>query len=363
MVPQFLSLFVVLISFFRVSTSFRFVVINDIYYDQNYTVGAPSNCTMSTAGMGCCRKWDTPIVPSIPAPEYGIDGCDTPLLLLKTIVDWIQYQDIDFVVFLGNAVDRDLFIQTPTHNMYAITQVADVLSTLNVPVYCILGDHDAPLIGNLNDDEMGAEWLYNISVLYRTVPEFQRGGYYTITSFGVKFIFLNCLGYDQRDPSKNKFNQTSWLTDQIHQAKINNQDVFIFTHFSWVDMDDEYNYLISHLNYPRITYFGSSFGHDSITKMPFGGIFYNNPGLSPDNHFPEMRIYDVGDDVGEGKVTNYHQYGFNLTSQKYEFVYSAKESYALNDLTPLSWTNFLNDTNATLRQRYTNHYYWGTLLW
>ena len=65
---------------------------------------------------------------------------------------------------------------------------------------------------------------------------------------------------------------------------------------------------------------------------------------------------------GDFAIISDVQYGFNLTSLQVAKVYSARESYGLEDLSVESWVGFLNrmKTNATLKEIYDSHATWGS---
>jgi 3',5'-cyclic AMP phosphodiesterase CpdA len=341
--------------------SANFAVISDVHYDQYYTVGSPTNCPLGSTGMGCCRKWDTPLEPYSSAPKYGTFGCDSPFSLLNIVVEWLALQKLDYLVFLGDVVDHDLAIQNPNYNMEEISTLAKMLKTLPYPTFSVFGNHDGFIIDNLWDDVFGRKWMEDVQELYGRPSNLSNGGYYNTTDkYGTRMIFLNCLGYDSNNigVKLNMFNQTTWLLDQITDAKSFNQSVYLFTHFGsdTEEATPEYNSMIDSLNYTRITYF-SGHSHRDENRLMKNGFFYVHPSIVPDQHFPEMRIYREN----EGIITDYEQYGFNLSSLQFEHVYSAKESYNLKDLSTASWEDFHTRmyTDRQLAIRYCQHYNWG----
>jgi predicted phosphodiesterase len=344
----------------------RFAVLSDIHYDQKYSVGSPDHCIIgSKSGMGCCRSWDIALQPSSPAPENGTIGCDSPVTLVNITIQWLKNMNLDYLIFLGDIVDHDLLIQNPRYNLEEISTVANLFQQLNIPTYSVFGNHDGPIIDNLWTTTEGYEWIKEVANIYKLPSSFLTGGYYNLTNNeNVRMIFLNCLGYDTHnievdlEPNKDLFGQTAWLLDQISTAQKLNETVYLFSHFGsdTGEASNKYNWLISHLNYSNIVYFAGHSHHDEIRV--FGNdIFYINPSLIPDEHYPEVRIYETQDKI----LLNYEQYGYNFTSNELTLVYSAKESYQMEDISTKSWLNFINrmTTNKTLSQLYCNHYYWG----
>lgn len=340
-----------------------FAVISDVHYDMHYTEGSPTKCVFGNTGMGCCRSWDIPLNGSISAPKYGIPGCDTPLPLLQIIISWLSKQSVDHLIFLGDVVDHDLVIQNPSYNLKEISTLGSLLQTLPYPSYSVLGNHDGFIIDNLWDDFAGYDWLQKVQNAYGFPSNLTAGGYYSVNFPNYTAIFLNCLGYDTHnvevdlEPKKDLFNQTEWLLGQIENARRQNRTVFLFSHFGsdTGEATGFYNTMIANLNYSNIVYFAGHSHQDEI-RLFNSSFFYIHPSVVPDGHFPEMRIYTEEN----GVISDYIQYGFNLTSLQVEKVYSAMESYGLEDMSPKSWENFFvrMQSNSTLADLYKYHSSW-----
>jgi sphingomyelin phosphodiesterase len=346
-----------------------FAIISDVHYDQHYKQGSPTKCLLGNTGMGCCRSWDIALNGSLPAPEFGIFGCDAPKSLLDKIIYWLSNQTVDYLVFLGDVVDHDLPIQNPSYNLEEISTFATTLKTLPYPAFAVLGNHDGFIIDNLWDDREGYSWLEKVQEAYGSPSNLSSGGYYRYDFPNYTGIFLNCLLYDTHNieieiyGQKDLFNQTAWLLTEIKQAKEENRKVYLFSHFGadTGEATDFFNNMIVNLNYTDIVYFA---GHSHMDEIRLANsstgeqlIFYIHPSVVPDKHFPEMRIYKEKN----GEIYDYIQYGFNLTSLQFEKVYSARESYGLADLSTYSWVDFLNrmQSNATLAEIYDANVNWG----
>lgn len=335
-----------------------FAVISDIHYDRYYATGSPSKCLLGKTGLDCCRPWSIGTNESVPASEYGTIGCDSPKALLQLVFTFLSKLPVDHLVFLGDAVDHDLFLQNPSYNREEIETVANFFKTLPFPTWSLLGNHDGFIVDNLWDDEYGENWLKNISEMYNW-PDGR--GYYTIQNKNYTAIFLNCLGYDKHNlelvinPEKDLFNQSAWFKEQI--SKITGK-IFLFSHFGsdTGEAIDFYNSMISTLNRSDITYFAGHSHSDEI-RMGNSSFFYIHPSIVPDGHFPEIRVYREEN----GEIIDYYQYGFNLTSLQFQFIYNAKDSYDLPDLFFKSWDNFFArmNSNLTLRDLYNFHSSWG----
>ena len=335
-----------------------FLVLSDIHYDMYYSEGSPTNCFLGNTGIGCCRKWS---IGNGSAPKYGINGCDSPLSLLEIIFDWCKIQNVSRLIFLGDAVDHDLFFQNPEYNLKEIQKVGEFLETLPFPYFSVFGNHDGFIIDNLWDTNYGFEWVRNVSKIYK-LPNYN--GYYSVYFDNYIALFLNCLLYDTHNievdltKNNNLFNQTSRFLIEVEKLKNEGKNIFIFSHFGsdTGEATDFYNSMISSLNCSTCIYFAGHSHSDEIRLMN-DGFFYINPSIVPDSHFPEMRIYKEE----KGVIKDYEQYGFNLTSLQIVKVYSAKESYNLKDLSFESWKNFFKNiqTNSTLKKIYDYHSKWG----
>lgn len=358
-----------IIVWFFAQTSFAsynsFAVISDIHYDELYTPGSPTKCVLGSTGMGCCRNFSIPINGSTPAPKFGTIGCDSPRALLDLTFDFLSSLKVDYLVFLGDVVDHDLLIQNATYSMNEINTLANYFQTLPYPTFSVLGNHDGFFVDNLWDNDRGQEWLNAIN--YSAPTDLKRGGYYSVEYGGIKFIFLNCLGYDKYNvevithPNLDLFNQTIWLENEIALAEKNAQSVYLFSHFGSETGEaiQKYNKLISTLTYPNITYFAGHSHSDEIRLMSNSTFFYINPSLVPDGHHPEVRVYKTSE---TGVILDYVQYGINISNSDpvFEVIYSAKNSYSLPDLSGESWNDFFwrMKTNSTLLELYNYHANW-----
>ena len=366
-----MKLVFLIISFLTTFVSANFIVISDIHYDQFYSVGASTKCFLGNTGMGCCRNFSVPLNGSTPAREYGELTCDSPKALLDITFKWLASLQVDYLVFLGDIVDHDLLIQNSTYNLNEINVLGNYFKTLPYPVYALMGNHDGFIVDNLWDDGSGQEWVGYVQNSYGQPTVLGTTGYYTVVHNKIRFIFLNCLGYDTHNleilkyPKNDLFNQTAWFTSLIENVKKNNETVYLFSHFGSEigEATDFYNKMISSIDYPYITYFAGHSHHDEIRMMTNSSFFYINPSLVPDNHFPEVRLYLEENN----SVIDYVQYGLNLTKAylegtvQFEVVYTAKNSYSLEDLSAQSWSNFFSrmESNITLKNIYNSHVNWG----
>ncbi len=344
-----------------------FLLLSDIHFDMNYTAGSPTKCVLGDTGMGCCRPWDIPINNSIPAPIYGSFGCDTPQSIFDILFPQLQkFTEVDFAVFLGDAVDHDLLYQTEERNLYELATVGSYLSTLPFPVFSILGNHDSFLVDNLWDDnETSQIFLQKVQGIYNGPSNLSTTGYYAVTDeYNRRLLFMNCLGYDkhnietQIEPNKDLFNQTAWFQNELQNAKNTNQTVLVFHHFS-VNVSeaiDKYNDMAFSLNYTNLWFF-SGHTHSDQIRMSNSTVFYINPSIMPDDHWPEFRIVREKN----GKIVDYEQYGLNLTTLQIQKIYSALNDYELSDLSTTSWVNFFErmSKNETLQALYCWHQNWG----
>lgn len=354
----------IILILFIVPVYSNFAILSDVHYDQFYAEGSPTKCFLGNTGMGCCRNFSKPLNGSTPAGKYGSISCDSPKTLLDLTFEWLENQKLDYLVFLGDAVDHDLLIQNSTYNLNEIDVLGSYFGKLPYPVYALMGNHDGFMVDNLWDDGSGQEWLSYVQDAYGQPTSLGLGGYYTTVRNGIRFVFLNCLGYDTHNievlkyPKKDLFNQTEWFMNLITNTT---EPVYLFSHFGSEtgEATDLYNQMISSINNPRITYFAGHSHSDEIRLMSNTSFFYINPSLVPDGHFPEVRIYIEE----ENSIVDYLQYGLNITKEipQFELVYSAKESYELKDLSASSWNDFFlrKEKNTTLQELYNSHASWG----
>lgn len=318
-----------------------FAVLTDVHYDQFYQPGAPTQCLLQPTGLGCCRRWS---IGNGSASANGTIGCDSPKIILSTIVDWLNNQNIDRVIFLGDAVDHDLLRQNWTYNLAEIRVIASQLARLNVPVTALLGNHDSYLVDNIWDDYLGLEWLQTIAMIYNWPSQF---GYWAEQSD----LFINSLLYDRNNiaRSDNLLNQTSWWKELV-----NNPVRYLFSHFGLAaESLPIYQQLLNLTNATAILAGHTHFDDIQLTEQ---SVIYLHPSVVPDQHYPEVRIYVQKNN----QLIDYVQYGFLLPTLQPQRIYSARSAYNLTDLSRSSWADFLQrkSTNTTLEQIYQCHRFW-----
>lgn len=166
---------------------------------------------------------------------------------LTAIVDSLNNQPIDFVVHLGDLIDRDYVSFDP---------LLQILNKLKMPVYHVLGNHDF----SVKQDEIKA------------VPKKlgMPARYYSFENKGLKFIVLDGnyqSVYGQKERSREHKQATKkldqlksagasnaqswngglgqkqmkWLKSQLEEAKKKNEKVIINCHFPVMPVGDSHN--------------------------------------------------------------------------------------------------------------------------
>uniref|UniRef100_A0A0R3RM09 Metallophos domain-containing protein n=1 Tax=Elaeophora elaphi TaxID=1147741 RepID=A0A0R3RM09_9BILA len=156
----------------------------------------------------------------------------------------------------------------------------------------------------------------------------------------------------------------SWLVAELKQAEHDGHYVHILSHIppgndecieSWAR---NYYKIITrfsktiqaqffgHIHVDSFTVFYENMNDDSSAPI---SVLYTTPSVTTFEYLnPAFRIYEIEPGTNY-RVVNFHTYflnltqvGMNTTPPVWELLYSAKEEYNLNDLSPTSWDLLIN---------------------
>lgn len=247
--------------------------------------------------------------------------------------------------------------------------------------------------------EFSAEWLYNelFEQWKDWIPQeyhstFLKNGFYSRTDNNARFIVLNMnncarlnfwIAYDYLDMG----GMLTWLQQELQIAIDHNQAVYIVGHIApdesecvshWVR-----NYVSILEHYSNVIK-GQFFGHthfdevrlyySKTSKSKPISMAYLAPSATTFNDVnPTFRIYQINNQTGE--VVDHVTYFMNITKANddyrtnlsllptpvrppFEREYSARQDYALADMSSKSWHNFALSlrTNMTMLKKYYQHY-------
>jgi alkaline phosphatase len=137
---------------------------------------------------------------------------------LTNAIDFFTKSNVDFIINLGDTIDLAESIDAERK---LCKEINDTVSTINVPVYHVIGNHDVAMFDK-------QEFLHEINM---------QNAYYSFTCKGLNFTILdgNCHE-DGSDFSKNNFSwdeawiskkQLDWLKNDL---LINKEPTIIFCH-------------------------------------------------------------------------------------------------------------------------------------
>lgn len=297
---------------------------SDLHLDNHYEEGAPDKCWIGTSsGMKCCRAYDIPVKGSHKASRWGDYSCDTPKLLLHTMMDvtkTLLFPDFppSLIIQTGDLVDHHDVAQDFPHNMHEVDECTNAFRLLGlkqeVPVVMVIGNHDTWPVDQLGTPEPEKDGSTKLtrhlwSVWSSFEPfasfdsakhqDFLKGGYYSFDLFDkIHIIVTNSLYDDDHNiligKIANPVNQTSWLEESIQQAAKDNKTIWLMGHIppGNGEADRRYTDLLINLTstYPIQNQF---FGHthlDSFTLYPTNNYAMIMPSVLPENHDPAVRI-------------------------------------------------------------------------
>lgn len=367
--------------------TFNFLHISDIHIDPNYVEGSIVNCNEPV----CCHNGFSE---SNGAGYWGTQAnCDLPPRTVQLFFKQVSKMNLKFVLWTGDSPPHNIWNYTKENH----TDFANTITELfhkylpNVPVYPVLGNH-----GCFPMDQFGPgdeERILNIyadmwkdSLDSTALEQFRQNGYYSIKdkATGMRLLGLNTqfgdiLNFKIWSNSTDPANMLAWMRTELHKAEKASERVFLFGHIPAGDHFTDsiwgrhYQVLV---NRYRNIITGQFFGHthnDHFQIVPSlidrespAGVISITPSLTTfSNQNPSFRIYEV--DKETLFPVDYHQYrlvlsqaNMNLSrNPKFDLVYSAKNFYDMQDLSPASYAKLaqqLRDDSNILYEYYLNYY-------
>lgn len=200
---------------------------------------------------------------------------------LKDFVEDVnnKYQDLDFVVFTGDNIDRpkekdlELFL--------------DTVKRLHTRAYILLGNHDLYKSQNMTHDKYMSLVRKKLGRYHSAEPNyvFKRGDVVFITMNGVKEVIPGANGYYREK-------ELLWLDKML--TKYAKKKVVIFQHFSLLDTPVK-----SHKLYKKDEYLNILKKHDNVIAI-ISGHYHQNREEFHDNiyyvitkNFSNNRYYKI----------------------------------------------------------------------
>ena len=165
--------------------------------------------------------------------DRGVRKYSTAHIKLKESVDHFNQQDLDFVIQLGDLIDK---------NFKSFDTVLPIYDQLKAPRYQVLGNHDYDVEDSLKKDvpaKMG---------MHSNYYEFEQGEWRFIVLDGNEFAFHTYPTGSKEYQASEKYyidnnialpkwngaigkEQMQWLNNKLQDAQTNKQKVIIFCHY------------------------------------------------------------------------------------------------------------------------------------
>uniref|UniRef100_A0A915Q717 Saposin B-type domain-containing protein n=1 Tax=Setaria digitata TaxID=48799 RepID=A0A915Q717_9BILA len=362
----------------------RILHITDLHLDSKYAPGSEASCTSEL----CCHVTSDTNGSTITQPSgyYGTIGkCDIPYWTVENMLQNIQkLGKIDYILVGGDYESHMDWSYTRKGHLETIRNLSTILHNYfnDTPIYWTLGNHEGVPIDSFAPhyipDKYRPQWLYN-ELLQLQKPLLDKksvesvkyhGSYAVQLQHGLKLISLNSaycdtsnfwLYINQTDPD----GILSWLVMELEKAELNGQYVHILSHIppgndecleSWAR---NYYKIIArfsktikaqyfgHIHVDSFTVFYENMNDDSSRPI---SVLYASPSVTTFKYLnPAFRIYEIQPGMNY-RVVNFHTYFLNLTEAElntttkpvWKLLYSAKEDYGLDDLSPTSWDRLIN---------------------
>ena len=380
------------------SPSLRVLQITDVHLDLSYTVGAPVDC-----GLPCCCLASTGLAGEgeRAAGPWGDYGCDLPRRTFTAMMEHVAatHQDLDYVIYTGDAPAHDVWLQTKEKNLEHQMVVLDTLEELlpGVPVFLTLGNHEGFPVnafptGAEADSVVSGAWLYGglaeqswaQGLEQEARDTFSRNGFYSsLAKPGFRIIALNnnfCVGMnfflmlDFSDPA----DQLAWLVQELLGAEERGEVVHVLMHHppgscleGWAR---EYSRIVNRFQHTVKAQFHGHTHDDwflvyhNETGAPSTTAFVAPSVTTYTDHNPEYRVYTIAGDPSlssYGYVADHQTWSMDLSLlageesvPEWRQLYTAQEDLGLQGIGPQDWMKVLVDaaTDDTLFEKMYRYY-------
>lgn len=382
----------------KASEALTIIHITDIHHDPMYM---PQGNTECGATMCCRSDQGKPNRPEAAAGYWGdYRDCDIPWQTVQDTLQQIKrsHKKIDYIYMTGDIVDHGIWDTSIPKNTETIKKVIKALKMEfpNIPVYPILGNHEATPTNtfaphSISDEKLSTNWLYELSAELwsewlppETKETILRGGFYTVLARpGFRIIALNSnLGYTDNwwsiyDP-KDQEGQLKWLADTLLQAEKQGEKVHILSHMpsgydsclkTWSRefhkiIDRFENTVTAQFNgHSHNDHFYIYYAIDEPTRA--NNVAFNGGSVTPfSNLNPNYKAYSMGSanyDILDSETWIYNLTEANLkgnATPNWFKLYSFKDTYGVESLSPTSLDRLVQNmaTNISLLEQYSRYY-------
>ncbi|XP_055299063.1 sphingomyelin phosphodiesterase-like [Sitodiplosis mosellana] len=374
--------------------------LSDTHIDHLYVEGANAVCNEPL----CCRVNDGMTNVSYSAAgKWGSYRCDLPKRTLEHLLDHIAetHRDIDYVIWTGDLVAHDVWMQTNEDVMNTIEESVRLLSEKlpGIPIFPTMGNHERSPVNSFPTIEQDS----SISVFYNDIntlwsrwlvgnvsSTLRKGAFYsTLARPGLRIISLNMnacndLNFWLIENSKDPSTQLKWLIHELQLAEFSNEKVHIVGHIppgyedclkTW--SHNYYEIIARFENTVTAQFFGHTHSdefevfYDPKNLSRATNIAYIGPSVTPyQNLNPSYRIYYVDGDHNETtrSVVDHETWVLNLQEANmldnpiWRKTYSARADYSMQGLRPTDWHDLIErmKDDDELFKKYFKNYWKGS---
>jgi sphingomyelin phosphodiesterase len=365
----------------------RILHLTDIHIDFEYQPGSLADCGQPL----CCRNSSTPTFGSDKKTSStklaGFWGhtehtCDVPFWTVENMFDHIsKNEDFDFVYWTGDLPPHNVWNQTRDDQLYAYDKLTQLFQKYfpNKAIYPTLGNHEAQpcnLYPPPYVKEDNINWLYSAIAKEWTktgLPSYlsaniTRGAFYSINIFPkLRLISMNTNYCPQENfwlfiNATDPLGQLEWLANTLQECENNGEKAHIIGHIptdgcleSW--SFNYYKIINRYENVVTAQMFGHShkdeirlfFDPDNTTRAV--SVMYLGPGTTTTTLLnPGYRIYTLDGNYDESswQIIDHETRFLNITEAnalnktRWQFEYSAKSAYGLENFFPQDWANLVD---------------------
>ncbi|XP_031624227.1 sphingomyelin phosphodiesterase-like [Contarinia nasturtii] len=353
--------------------------ISDTHMDPLYLEGSNAACNEPL----CCRETDGQANSTYSAAgKWGDYRCDLPTRTIEHFLNHIMetHKDIDYVIWTGDVVPHDVWIQTNVELMNVIEETIILVSEKlpGIKVFPAIGNHErapANFFPTSNQDSSISLFYNDIDTLWsrwlsiNTSRTLRKGAFYsTLVRHGLRIISLNMnvcsnLNFWLLTESKDPSEELEWLINELQSAENANEKVHIIGHIPPGNQDCLR--IWSHNYYDIIARFENTvaaqfFGHTHFDEFE---VFYDPKNLSRATNIayvgpsltsywdlnPGYRIYYIDGDHNDTTrmVVDHETWILDLEEANilnnpiWRKSYSAKHAYSMKGLRPIDWDGLI----------------------
>ncbi|KAJ7185414.1 sphingomyelin phosphodiesterase [Mycena filopes] len=343
-------------------TPFQVVHFSDVHIDREYVAGSDANCKKPI----CCRNFaNSAVPPSQPAGPFGSHSCDSPVALVKSMLQETSvFAQAAFSIFTGDVPAAAVWLVNKTGVTNDLEQFNEELGEmLDAPVF-------PAIVNNFpREDNVGsfnAQWVFDLEGKQwaqwtnstAADEETHFSGSYAVTAPGtnLRIISLNTVYwyklnfwlYDSDTPEPDPRGILAFLVTQLQAAEDASQRAWIIGHMppgSVDTLNDQSNYYDQIVQRYKDTIAAQFFGHThrdefEVAYSDYGdrsretavSVAWIAPALTPRSGNPGFKVYDIDPDTYE--IMDAKVYFVDLANPNYQIkpewslYYSARAQYA-----------------------------------